>query len=169
MSKILAGYIRVSTEMQVDKDSLSAQTEAIEQFAKSKNLECKIYRDAGISAKDTNRPEFQNLVDAIKQKKIGSVVVYKLDGITRNLKDLISLNELFDDPNFPAFTAARRPLSAAAARPPALGFEEIMHLPEQIPAPLLVLREMRRPPEDNIPLPRARLERPEKTLRLGVF
>ncbi|MDP6367070.1 MAG: hypothetical protein QF787_13130 [Nitrospinota bacterium] len=44
-----------------------------------------------------------------------------------------------------------------------------MHLPEQIPAPLLVLREMRRPPEDNIPLPRARLERPEKTLRLGVF
>jgi len=95
--KILAGYIRVSTGMQVERDSLTNQEETIANYARSKGKEWKIYKDAGISAKNKDRPAFQEMISNIKEGKIEAVVVTKLDRITRNLKDLIFLKDFFEE------------------------------------------------------------------------
>ena len=97
MEKIIAGYVRVSTEMQIERDSLTNQEEVISNFAKSKNKEFRIYKDAGISAKDKDRPAFQKMLEDIKAGMIEAVVVTKLDRITRSIKDLIYLKELFEE------------------------------------------------------------------------
>ena len=60
--KIAGIYIRVSTEDQVREGfSLGEQEEKLRQLCKYKDFEIfKIYKDAGISAKDIkNRPAFQ--------------------------------------------------------------------------------------------------------------
>ena len=97
MEKMVAGYIRVSTEMQVERDSLTNQEETITSFAKSRGMKWKIYKDAGISAKDKDRPAFQAMLKDIEEGRVEVVVVTKLDRITRNLKDLIFLKELFEE------------------------------------------------------------------------
>lgn len=97
MEKILAGYIRVSTEMQVERDSLINQEELITGFARSKSKEYRIYKDAGISAKDKDRPAFQKMLNDIRNGLIEAVVVTKLDRITRSLKDLLFLKEFFEE------------------------------------------------------------------------
>lgn len=83
--------------MQVERDSLVNQEESIANFARSKGKEWRIYKDAGISAKDQNRPAYRQMLDDIKEGKIETVVVTKLDRITRNLKDLIFLKENFEE------------------------------------------------------------------------
>jgi len=97
MDKILAGYIRVSTEMQVERDSLMNQEEMIAKFARSKRKEYVIYKDAGISAKNKDRPAFQKMLGDIQEGVVETVIVTKLDRITRNLKDLIFLKDFFEE------------------------------------------------------------------------
>ena len=89
-------YIRVSTTMQVDRESLKFQEERLKQYCQSQGYESyKLYREEGVSAKDTKRPELAKLLEDIRQKKLQIVVVTKLDRITRSLKDLIELVEFF--------------------------------------------------------------------------
>ena len=99
MGAVLAGYIRVSTEMQAERDSVINQEESIVSYAKSKGRDYILYKDIGISAKDKDRPGFQEMIDEIKAGKIDTVVVSRLDRVTRSLKDLIYLKELFDEHN----------------------------------------------------------------------
>ena len=96
---IIAGYVRVSTEMQAERDSIVSQEESIISFAQRKNKSYRIYKDIGISAKDKERPAFKEMIEDIKKGEIEAVVVTKLDRITRSLKDLIYLKELFDEYN----------------------------------------------------------------------
>ncbi len=93
--KIIAGYIRVSTEQQVDRDSLINQEEAIKRYALQSGKPYKIYRDGGISAKNKDRPALQKLLKDAEKGLIDTVAVTKLDRITRSLKDLIDLHETF--------------------------------------------------------------------------
>jgi hypothetical protein len=52
------GYVRVSTDEQVQGFSLEGQTERIQSYAESQDYSLeRIYRDDGYSAKDLNRPE----------------------------------------------------------------------------------------------------------------
>lgn len=52
----------------------------------------KIYEDAGISAKDMeHRPAFQKMLKDMKAGKINYIVAYKLDRITRSVRDLEEL------------------------------------------------------------------------------
>ena len=47
-----------------------------------------VYKDAGISAKTGNlRPEFDRLLQDITDKKINTIVVLKLDRLTRSVLD----------------------------------------------------------------------------------
>lgn len=97
MAKIFAGYIRVSTEMQAERDSLINQEELIANYCRSRGKEFRIYKDAGISAKDKDRPAFQEMLADIKQGLVEGVVVTRLDRITRSLKDLIFLKDFFEE------------------------------------------------------------------------
>ena len=112
MAPIIAGYIRVSTEMQIDKDSIVNQEDRIKEFAKSRDRECRIYKDSGISAKDQERPAFKSMLEAIEFGQIDTVVVTKLDRITRSLKDLLFLKDFFEQHSV-AFIALTQNLDTA--------------------------------------------------------
>ena len=48
----------------------------------------KVYKDAGISAKTCNtRPAFEELLQDIRDKKCNTIVVLKLDRLTRSVFD----------------------------------------------------------------------------------
>ena len=90
-------YIRVSTEQQVDKSSLKTQEERLKAFCQQMEYKVvKVYKDAGLSAKNTNRPALSELMQDIKADRIDYVVVTKLDRITRSLRDLFQLMDFFN-------------------------------------------------------------------------
>ncbi|MDD4407043.1 MAG: recombinase family protein, partial [Bacilli bacterium] len=82
-------YIRVSTEDQAREGfSLGEQQKAIEEYCKRQGYQIyKIYEDAGISAKDTNRPSFQLLMNDMKTGLFNMIVAYKIDRLTRSIVD----------------------------------------------------------------------------------
>ena len=92
--KVAGVYIRVSTEDQAREGfSLGEQEEKLLQLCKFKELEVyKVYKDAGISAKDMeHRPQFQEMLKDMKEGKLNYIVAYKLDRITRSVRDLEEL------------------------------------------------------------------------------
>lgn len=92
--KIAGIYIRVSTEDQAREGfSLGEQKEKLEALCKYKGYEIyKVYKDAGISAKDmVHRPQFQKMIEDMKEGKINYIVAYKLDRVTRSVRDLETL------------------------------------------------------------------------------
>ncbi len=91
---IAAVYIRVSTEDQAREGfSLGEQEEKLLQLCSFKGYEVfKVYKDAGISAKDMeHRPAFQEMLSDMKKGKINYIVAYKLDRVTRSVRDLEEL------------------------------------------------------------------------------
>ena len=100
--KIAGVYIRVSTEDQAREGfSLGEQEEKLLQLCKFKELEVyKVYKDAGISAKDMeHRPQFQEMLKDMKEGKINYIVAYKLDRITRSVRDLEELISVLEQYN----------------------------------------------------------------------
>ena len=89
--KIAGIYIRVSTEDQAREGfSLGEQEEKLRQLCEFKEYQIfKVYQDAGISAKDMeHRPGFQQMMDDMRKGKINYIVAYKLDRVTRSVRDL---------------------------------------------------------------------------------
>ena len=92
--KIAGIYIRVSTEDQAREGfSLGEQEEKLKQLCDYKGYEVyKVYCDAGISAKDMeHRPKFQEMLKDMQDGKINYIVAYKLDRVTRSVRDLEEL------------------------------------------------------------------------------
>lgn len=52
-----------------------------------------VYEDEGFSAKNTDRPQFKQMLEEIKRKRFDYVVCYRLDRISRNVSDFSSLIE----------------------------------------------------------------------------
>ena len=95
-------YIRVSTEDQAREGfSLGEQKEKLLQLCSYKGYEVfKIYEDAGISAKDMeHRPAFQEMLSDMKKGKINYIVAYKLDRVTRSVRDLEELISVLEQYN----------------------------------------------------------------------
>ncbi|MEH7216186.1 recombinase family protein [Bacillus toyonensis] len=94
-------YIRVSTEEQVrDGFSISAQREKLKAYCVAQDWDSfKFYVDEGVSAKDTNRPQLSIMLDHIKKGLINTVLVYRLDRLTRSVMDLYKLLDTFDKYN----------------------------------------------------------------------
>ena len=89
--KIVGIYIRVSTEDQAREGfSLGEQEEKLRQLCEFKEYEIfKAYQYAGISAKDMEyRPGFQQMMDDMRKGKINYIVAYKLDKVTRSVREL---------------------------------------------------------------------------------
>lgn len=88
--KVAGLYIRVSTEDQAREGfSLPEQEKRLRAMCEYKGYEIyKIYKDAGISAKTGNaRPGFEELLQDIRDKKCNTIVVLKLDRLTRSVFD----------------------------------------------------------------------------------
>ncbi|MDQ0414185.1 recombinase family protein [Mesobacillus stamsii] len=94
-------YIRVSTQEQVQEGySISAQKERLKAYCIAQGWDdFKFYVDEGLSAKDTDRPQLKILLEHIKSDSIKTVLVYKLDRLTRSVLDLYRLLETFDKYN----------------------------------------------------------------------
>ena len=95
-------YCRVSTEEQATEGfSIHAQKDKLTKYASINDWNIvDYYVDDGISGKNlTERPEVTRLIEDVKKGKIKNVLIYKLDRLTRSVKDLIYLIELFDKNN----------------------------------------------------------------------
>ena len=100
--KVAGIYIRVSTEDQAREGfSLGEQKEKLLELCKFKEYEVfKVYEDAGISAKDmAHRPAFQEMLADMKKGKINYIVAYKLDRVTRSVRDLEELIAVLEKHN----------------------------------------------------------------------
>ncbi len=96
MPQRCALYLRVSTEQQVDGNSLPTQTSLLLRHARARGYAvADIYVDAGLSGKDTNRPELQRLIADARHQHFDVVLVWKVDRISRSMKDLLDLVEMF--------------------------------------------------------------------------
>jgi site-specific DNA recombinase len=92
------GYVRVSTDEQAREGiSLEAQKAKITAYCELNDLELiGIIEDAGKSGKDLNREGIQSLLENIRGRQIEAVVVYKLDRLSRRVKDTLTLMDLIE-------------------------------------------------------------------------
>ncbi len=98
-------YLRVSTEMQamVKEGSLDTQLSALTKYTEIKTLNTdeewvvsQIYREEGKSGKNTDRPEYQRMLDDIKKNRLNVLLCTKIDRVHRSLVDFYKLHELMD-------------------------------------------------------------------------
>ena len=100
--KVIAGlYPRVSTEDQSRfGHSLDEQEDRLKKLCEFKDYEIyKVYREEGVSAKDTNRPKFKEMIQDMKDGKINKIIVYKLDRLTRSIQDLENICKMLEEYN----------------------------------------------------------------------
>lgn len=106
--KLTIIYARQSVDK---KDSISIETQieaCKKEVVEGENV--KVYSDKGYTGANTNRPAFKKLLKDIRSGKVGRVIVYKIDRMSRSLLDFCqimsdmksndvkftSLNEKFD-------------------------------------------------------------------------
>jgi DNA invertase Pin-like site-specific DNA recombinase len=91
------GYCRVSTDKQSEKGvSLEAQTEKIRAMAVVHGAELIEVVQDGESGKSLNRPGMQRVLEMVRRRDVEAVIIAKLDRLTRSVKDLCELLELFE-------------------------------------------------------------------------
>lgn len=96
-------YTRKSSEEGLEQDfnSLDAQRDACEAYVLSQKHEGwtalpEMYDDGGISGATMERPALKRLLADIKKGRIDTVMVYKVDRLTRSLSDFAKIVEVFD-------------------------------------------------------------------------
>jgi len=90
-------YIRVSTDEQATEGySLANQKRACREYAVNRKYHPKkIFVDEGKSGRTVNRPEFQEMLKELKNKKADCVVIYKIDRFARNITDFSRIRKEF--------------------------------------------------------------------------
>lgn len=88
MEKLDAIYARQS----IDKaDSISIESQLEFCRYEARGAACLEFSDKGYSGKNTDRPAFQQMLEAIKEGKIKRVICYKLDRCSRSILDFSNL------------------------------------------------------------------------------
>lgn len=94
LPEAVACYCRVSTENQIENYSIDEQKERLEAFCKAKGWSKPVmFVDPGFSGGTLERPALRNLLNDVKRGKFQTVVVYKLDRLSRSQKDTLYLIE----------------------------------------------------------------------------
>ncbi len=110
-AKKVAIYCRVSTTEQAEEGySIGEQKKLLTyECEKNGNTVYKIYSDEGISGKSIKaRPALKELLNDANEGKFDSVMVWKINRIGRNLKDVLDMVDLFDRNNI-TFKSATEP------------------------------------------------------------
>ena len=91
------GYVRVSTEKQADFGvSLEAQSEKVRAMAVVQGAKlAEVIIDTGESAESLDRPGMARLLSLVDASAVDTVIIAKLDRLTRSVKDLAELLERF--------------------------------------------------------------------------
>ncbi len=92
-------YLRVSTDEQATTGvSLDAQRAKVAAYCALYDIELVgVEVDAGLSAKNLKRPALQRALSALERGEADALVVVKLDRLTRSVRDLADLLEMFSD------------------------------------------------------------------------
>jgi site-specific DNA recombinase len=95
----VAIYLRVSTTEQAEEGfSIAAQKERLKAYVLSQGWElASTYEDGGFSGGTTNRPSFNRLREDMKHRQFDLILVYKLDRLSRNMRDLSNLVHEMDE------------------------------------------------------------------------
>lgn len=97
MSEInkVALYVRVSTTSQLEEGySVEEQKAKLESYCDIKDWHIyKVYTDGGFSGSTTERPALEQLIKDAQSKLFDTVLVYKLDRLSRSQKDTLYLIE----------------------------------------------------------------------------
>ena len=93
---MMAIYARQSV-VKADSISIESQIEFCKYEARGEDY--KLYLDKGYSGKNTDRPNFQQMIEDIKHGLITKVIVYKLDRISRSILDFSNMMEIFNKYN----------------------------------------------------------------------
>jgi DNA invertase Pin-like site-specific DNA recombinase len=111
------GYVRVSTDRQAELGiSLEAQEAKIRAMATVQGAELfEVIVDGGESAKNLNRPGLQRLLALVDSGKVEAVIIARLHRLTRSVKDLCSLLELFEKRGVALISVAESLDTASAA------------------------------------------------------
>lgn len=92
MSKLQVAYLRVSTEAQTEKYGLDMQKQTIIEYCEKKGVTIdKWYIDGGYSGSKLDRPEIQELLNHAQSGIIDTVYIYKLDRMSRDVIDTLTL------------------------------------------------------------------------------
>lgn len=84
--KRIAVYYRVST----DKQQTDSQRHAVNEYLlKFPDADLRIYEDLALSGKHTDRPKYQEMLQAVINNEVDGVVTYALDRISRNSSEAI--------------------------------------------------------------------------------
>jgi len=96
-------YTRKSTAAGLEKDfnSLDAQRAACEAYIQTRahegwELLSETFDDGGFTGANTERPDFQKLMNWVSRKRVDVVVVYKVDRLSRSLPDFAQVMERFN-------------------------------------------------------------------------
>jgi site-specific DNA recombinase len=100
-TSMIAIYVRVSTDVQVQGHSIDAQLQELRSYAAEHQLS--IYReyvDDGYSGKSIDgRPAMLELLADAKQRRFRTVITWKLSRLARSLVDQLKMLELFKQHN----------------------------------------------------------------------
>lgn len=91
----VALYVRVSTTAQLEEGySIEEQKAKLESYCDIKDWHVyKVYTDGGFSGSTTDRPALEQLIKDAQNKLFDTVLVYKLDRLSRSQKDTLYLIE----------------------------------------------------------------------------
>ena len=99
-STICGLYTRVSSRNQADADysSLETQRERLEAYCRSQENYSiyRVYEDGGYSADSLDRPALKAMLRDMHEGKLNCVLAYKIDRLTRSVRDFHQLMDLFD-------------------------------------------------------------------------
>ena len=102
LRKKVAIYCRVSTQEQAEEGfSIGEQERLIREYCSQKDyVVYDVFSDAGISGKDIkHRPQMKRLLEEAKQKKFDIVMSWKINRLSRKLKDALQIVELLEKCN----------------------------------------------------------------------
>jgi len=111
------GYIRVSTDEQANHGhSLAAQEAKLRAYAELYELDLvDLVVDAGQSAKTLNRPGLQQALAALEAGQAEGILIAKLDRLTRSVRDLGHLLEVYFERRFQLMCVAEQLDTRSAA------------------------------------------------------
>jgi site-specific DNA recombinase len=93
-------YTRVSSRNQAEADysSLETQRERLEAYCKSQDnyTVYRVYEDGGYSADSLDRPALKEMLRDLREGKLNCVLAYKIDRLTRSVRDFHQLMDVFD-------------------------------------------------------------------------
>lgn len=113
----VALYIRVSTEEQATQGfSVDNQRERLIAYCTSQGWDdYRLYVDDGQTGTNIDRPALQRMLAHISDKRVDTVVVYKLDRLSRKQKDVLHLLEDVFDKNGVVFKSVTEPFDTGSS------------------------------------------------------